>query len=78
MKDERSFDDPLINLRMHESTAQLLIVLLRALSELTEAGDNRVSASARSFLMQATDSAADLDLLFGELADELQRGLGGT
>ena len=69
--------DPLIDLRMHESTAQLLIALLQALSELTVAGDNRVSANARSFLMQAMDSAADLDLLFGALADDLQRGLAG-
>jgi len=58
-------------MRVHESTVRLLVALLRAFSKFTEPGDSRISPDARSYVMQALDNAADPDLLFGVLADEL-------
>ena len=69
-------DDPLVHLELHESTRDLIVTLLRTLADLAEPGSEGLPAELRSYLMQALDSPADLDLLLGELAsavDEARR-----
>lgn len=75
MTDHIRSDDPIITFSLHESTVRLLHGLLGALADLTEPGAERVTPDVRSHLMQALDNAADLDLLFGVLADELGQAL---
>lgn len=70
---ERS-DDPIVHVELHRSTLDLLVLLLRTLADLAEPGDVRLTSDVRSYLMQALDNAADLDILFSVLADSLQQG----
>ena len=66
-------DDPLLSLRLHESTVRMLSILLRALVELCEVEDDRLPKELRSCLAQALDTAADLEILFGVLAETLEQ-----
>jgi hypothetical protein len=65
--------DRIVELSLHESTLQLIVTLLRALEDLVEPGHECLPPDVRTCLAQALDTAADLDLLFGELADSLGR-----
>lgn len=67
--------DHLIDLSLHESMVQSLVTFLQALADLAEPGSNNLPAGLRSYLMQALDNAADLDLLFGVLADAMEQGI---
>jgi hypothetical protein len=67
--------DPLIRLELHASTVDLLRALLSALKEMSEGTAAALTPNQRSYLAQALDIAADLDIVFGELADAL---LGAT
>ncbi len=71
-------DDPLIDVSLHESTVRLLRELLPALADLTEPGAERLTPDVRSYLMQALDNAADLDLLSDVLADALEEAVSGA
>lgn len=64
-------DDPLISVQLHASGVHLLVALLRALAA-AFGEEARLPAELRSYLMQATDSAADLDILCDVLADSLE------
>jgi hypothetical protein len=66
-------DDPQLTLTMFESTVDSLVALLNALATMCEPGAESLTAEQRGFLTQALDLAADLDLLFGELAVSLER-----
>ena len=65
-------DDPIVGLSLHESTISTLVTLLRALQERAEQGAEGLSKDLSSYLMQALDSGADIDILFGVLADTLE------
>lgn len=62
-------DDPILQLRLHDSSIEAIVTLLRTLAELAAVGpEDRLVPDLRSYLTQALDTSADLDLLFGELA----------
>jgi hypothetical protein len=65
-------DDPLIRLELHTSTVDLFRALLSALEEMSEGTGAALTPDQRSYLAQALDIAADLDIVFGELADALE------
>lgn len=56
---------------------QLLVTLLRALADLAEPGGDDLPAGLRGHLMPALDSGADLDMLFGVLADGIEEARRG-
>ena len=64
-------DDRQVRLTLLESTIDSLMALLKALAELCEPGHEVLTADVRSYVSQALDNAADLDLLFGVLGDAL-------
>ena len=65
-------DDPLICLELHASTVDLLHTpLLSALEAMSEGTAPALTPDQRSYLAQAMDIAADLDIVFGELAEAL-------
>jgi hypothetical protein len=65
-------DDPLLRLEVHASTVDLHHALLSALEAMSDGGAGpALTAAQRSYLAQAMDIAADLDIVFGELTDAL-------
>lgn len=66
---EEQFDDPLLDLSIHQSSVALITSLLRSLAYLAEPGVDRLPADLKSYLAQSLDIAADVDLLFAELAN---------
>lgn len=78
MASRRSFaemDDPLVSVELHASTVDLMGALFRALEDMSAGGVGAFTHEQRSYLAQAMDIAADLDIVFSELASELERGL---
>ncbi len=65
-------DDPLLAIPLHTSSLEMLVALLRALAVIS-GEQSRLPAELRSYLMQAIDSAADLDIVCDVLADALER-----
>lgn len=63
--------DPLLRLELHGSTVDLLHALLNALEAMSEGTAPALSPDQRGYLAQAMDIAADLDIVFGELAEAL-------
>jgi hypothetical protein len=61
-------DDPLLGLELHTSTVDLLRTLLSALAKMSEGTAPALTAEQRSYLAQAMDIAADLDIVFDVLA----------
>jgi hypothetical protein len=62
-------DDPLLTLELHASTIDLLRALLSALEAMSEGTGPALAAEQRCYLAQAMDIAADLGIVFGELAE---------
>jgi hypothetical protein len=65
----RDVDDTSLHLELHASTVDLLRVPLTALEEMSNGTTPTLTADLRSYLSQAMDIAADLNIVFGELAD---------
>lgn len=61
-------DDPLLALDLHASTVDLLRSLLSALADMSRGTPFALTAEQRGYLAQAMDIAADLDIVFEELA----------
>jgi hypothetical protein len=61
-------DDPLIGFELHASTVDLIRSLLGALAIMSEGAAPALTTEQRSYLAQAMDIAADLDIVFAELA----------
>jgi hypothetical protein len=61
-------NDPLLSLELHASTVDLLRTLLSALAKMIEGTAPALTAEQRSYLAQAMDIAADLDIVFEVLA----------
>ena len=62
-------DDPPLHLELHASSVDLLHALLSALEAMSEGTGPALTAEQRSYLAQAMDIAADLDIVFEELAE---------
>lgn len=62
-------DDPLISLELHASTIDLIRSLLGALGNMSDGTGPALTAQQRSYLAQAMDLAADMDIVFGELRE---------
>lgn len=62
-------EDPLLHLELHASSVDLLHAVLSALEAMSEGTGPGLTAGQRSYLAQAMDIAADLDIVFGELAE---------
>ncbi|MGO9581595.1 MAG: hypothetical protein ACLP36_02190 [Acidimicrobiales bacterium] len=67
-------DDPLIAFELHASTVDLIHSLLGALAIMSEGAAAALTTEQRSYLAQAMDIAADLDIVFAELAVAFERG----
>jgi hypothetical protein len=61
-------DDPLLAVELHASTIDLLRSLFGALADMSRGEAHVLTAEQRSYLAQAMDIAADLDIVFAELA----------
>jgi hypothetical protein len=61
-------DDPLLALELHASTVDLLRSLFDALADMSRGEAHALTAEQRSYLAQAMDIVADLDIVFAELA----------
>jgi hypothetical protein len=61
-------DDPLLRLELHASTVDLIHSVFSALANMSEGAAPALTAEQRSYLAQAMDIAADLDIVFEELA----------
>ena len=61
-------DDPLFGIELHASTLDLFRTLLTALAKMSEGTAPAFTAEQRSYLAQAMDIAADLDIVFEVLA----------
>ena len=65
-------DDPLLGLELHASTLELFrTLLIAALAKMSEDTAHALTAEQRSYLAQAMDIAADLDIVLGLLAEAL-------
>jgi len=64
-------DDPLLGIKLHASTLDLFRTLLTALAKMSEGTAPALTAEQRSYLAQAMDIAADLDIVLGLLAEAL-------
>ena len=62
-------DDPLISLELHASTVDLIRSLLGALGNMSDGTGPALTAQQRSYLAQAMDIAADMDIVFEELRE---------
>ena len=61
-------DDPLLRFELHASTVDMIRSLFSALANMSEGSAPALTAEQRSYLAQAMDIAADLDIVFDELA----------
>ncbi len=64
-------DDPFLSFELHTSTLELLRTLLTALAKMSEGMAPALTAEQRSYLAQAMDIAADLDVVLELLAEAL-------
>ena len=64
-------DDPLLGIELHASTLDLFRALLTALAEMSEGTAAALTIEQRSYLAQAMDIAADLDIVLELLAETL-------
>ncbi|MGP8180236.1 MAG: hypothetical protein ACLP1E_05520 [Acidimicrobiales bacterium] len=64
-------DDPLLGLQLHASTLDLFRTLLTALAKMSQGTVHALTAEQRSYLAQAMDIAADLDIILELLAEAL-------
>jgi len=64
-------DDALIGIELHASTIDLLRTLLAALAKMSEGTAPEFTVEQRSYLAQAMDIAADLDIVFELLVETL-------
>jgi len=71
-------DDPLICLELHASTVDLLRSLLGALGSMSDGTGPALTAHQRSYLAQAMDIAADIDIVCEELKETFERLLPPT
>jgi hypothetical protein len=62
-------DDPLLRVELHASTVDLFHALLSALEAMSEGAGPALTAEQRSYLAQAMDIAADLDIVVWELGE---------
>jgi len=60
-------DDPLIGFELHASTVDLIRSVLNALAKMSAGSAPVLTVQQRSYLAQAMDIAADLDIVFEEL-----------
>jgi len=66
-------DDPLIEFELHASTVDLIRSLLSALGNMSDGTGPALTTQQRSYLAQAMDLAADLDIVFEELTETFER-----
>lgn len=72
-------DDPLICFEWHSSTVDLLRSLLRALASMcNDDAVAQLTTDQRGYLAQAMDIAADLDIVFEEMAVALEPPAAGA
>jgi hypothetical protein len=64
-------DDPLLGIKLHASTLDLFRTLLTALAKMSEGAAPALTAEQRSYLSQAMDITADLDIILDLLAEAL-------
>jgi hypothetical protein len=64
-------DDPLFGIELHASTLDLFRTLLTALAKMSEGTAPAFTAEQRSYLAQAMDIAADLDIVLELLTEAL-------
>jgi hypothetical protein len=64
-------DDPLFGIELHASTLDLFRALLTALAKMSEGTAPVLTSEQRSYLAQAMDIAADLDIVLELLAEAL-------
>lgn len=66
-------DDTRLSIPMWDSTLQTFVALLHGLAQLCEPGRERLQAEIRSYLLQTTDSRADLDIVCEGVAEALEK-----
>lgn len=65
-------DDPLIALELHASTIDLVRSLLGALVNMSDGKGPTLTSHQRSYLAEAMDIAADVDIVFEELKEAFE------
>ena len=65
-------DDPLITLELHASTIDLACSLFGALRNMSEGTGPALTAYQRSYLAEAMDIAADIDIVLEELKEAFE------